>query len=144
MCIAETHATRHLRITCWSGKCSPGTRCSVSDVDGAVALVGASLTVRVVRDDGCAYLVEAFELVGREFDGCGAEVVGELVGVANPQDHRGDCGPRLKPGKRHLPLVDPLGLRYLLDRVEDPPCPFLFVARCPRLHSALRILAQAR
>src|SRR5680860_1822703 len=128
----------------WAGKCGPGTRCSVADVDGAVALVGASLTVRIVRDGGCAHLVEALELVGRELDGCGAEVVGELVGVAHPQDHRGDGGLRLKPGKRHLPLIDPLGLRNLLDRVEDPPCPFLLVARCPRLHSALRILAQAR
>src|ERR1039458_8296419 len=58
----------------------PGTRCSVADVadvadvDGAVALVGASRTVGVVRDDGCAHLVEALELVGGEFDGCGAEV----------------------------------------------------------------------
>src|SRR5665811_46250 len=115
-----------------------------ADVDGAVALVGASRTVGVVRDDGCAHLVEALELVGGEFDGCGAQVVGELVGVAHPQDHRGDCGLRLKPGKRHLPLIDPLGLRNLLDRVEDPPCPFLLVARFPRLHSALRVLAQAR
>src|SRR5665811_2010532 len=115
-----------------------------ADVDGAVALVGASRTVGVVRDDGCAHQVEALELVGGELDGCGAQVVGELVGVAHPQDHRGDRGLRLKPGKRHLPLIDPLGLRYLLDRVEDLPCPFLHVARFPRLHSALRVLAQAR
>ena len=79
-----------------------------ADVDGAVALVGASRTVGVVRDDGCAHLVEALELVGGELDGCGAQVVGELVGVAHPQDHRGDCGLRLKPGKRHLPLIDPV------------------------------------
>src|SRR5674476_266518 len=54
----------------------PGTRCSVADVDGAVALVGASRTVGVVRDDGCAHLVEALELVGGELaDNLGATSV---------------------------------------------------------------------
>jgi hypothetical protein len=64
----------------------PG-RCSVVDVDGTVTLVSGGLTVRVVRHDRCADPVEALELVGRELDECGAQVVGELVGVARAQDH---------------------------------------------------------
>jgi len=39
-----------------------------------VALYGASLTVGIVRDDGRAHLVEAFEFVGHQLDGCGARM----------------------------------------------------------------------
>src|ERR1035437_6471341 len=80
----------------------PGTRCSVADVDSTVTLGGGGLTVRVVRDDGRADLVEALELVWGELDGCGAQVVGELVGVARAQDHRGDGGLRRQPRERNL------------------------------------------
>src|SRR5665811_582693 len=122
----------------------PGTRCSVADVDGTVTLVGGGLTVRVVRDDGRAHLVEALKLVWRELDGSGAQVVGELVGVARAQDHRGNGGLRRQPRERNLGLVCPLGLGDLLDHVKDAPRSFLLVPRLPRLHSALRVLAQAR
>src|SRR5665811_2548662 len=106
----------------------PGTRCSVADVDGTVTLVDGGRTVRVVRDDGRAHLVEALELVWRALDGCGAQVVGELVGVARAQDHRGDGGLRRQPRERNLRLVGPLGHRDLLDHGQDAPRSFLLVA----------------
>ncbi|OEI67483.1 hypothetical protein Cus16_2920 [Curtobacterium sp. ER1/6] len=111
--------------------------------DAPLALADAGRAVRVVVDARCAGVRQAAELLVREHEvGC-TEVVLELRHGAGTEDDARDRRAGEQPGEGDLRPRRTVRVGDGGHRVEHLPRALVGVPGLPRLHAALRVLAQA-